>query len=149
MIGAITQTHRSKFKGRKSKKQASSTWRNVTRAVEEKRETAWTQTTERWKFSKEDNWKIITAKVYDWCLVRYKETNKQTTGINCYLRPEKRMDQIWTLHIKQNNYLAGRTQILGNNTTKRLASVRKIDWTWKEPIVIQMTYTLNMEFSVV
>ena len=149
MIGVITQAHRSMFQGRTSKKQASSTWRNVTRAVEEKRETAWTQTTERWKFSKEDNWKIITAKVYDWCLVRYKETNKQTTGINCYLRPEKRMDQIWTLHIKQNDYLAGPTQMLRNNTTKGWPSVRKIDWTWKEPMVIQMTYLLNMEISLV
>ena len=150
MIGAITQAHRSKFKVRTSQKQASSTWRNVTRAVEENRETAWTQTTERWKFSKEDNWKIITnEKAYDWWLVRYKETNKKSTGINCYLRPEKRIDQAWTLHIKQNDYLAGPTQMLRNNTTKRWPSVRKIDWTWKEPMVIQMTYLLNMEISLI
>ena len=131
MIGVITQAHRSMFQGRTSKKQASSTWRNVTRAVEENRETAWTQTTESWKFSKGDNWKIKTNESVRWWIVRNKEANKKSTGINCYLRPKKRMDQVWILYIKQNDYLTGPNQMLRDNTTKGWPSVQKIDWPGK------------------
>ena len=40
---------------------------------------------------------------------------------------KNRMDQVWTLYIKQNDYLAGPNQMLRDNTTKGWPSVRKID----------------------